>query len=310
MDRRDFLKASVAGAGAIAGMSSLGSAASAAEEPAAAGEKPKATGVLKLCSQEGRIPGKSRKEKIENLLKWGAVGIEFGGMDLKGAEQAKKDCAEMGIGLAALCWGYFPFIDPDEEKRKKAVEDMKKALEVAAAAGSTGVICVPAFNNHPQLEFYEAKKVLLGLLPQIGEHAAKVGSRILMEPLNRGEARFLNQLAFGAQLCRDSKAEGICMMGDFYHMCIEEPNDEGAFLSAGKYCHHVHLASRRRDLPGQDQMKEPDKPERSFVDGFRGLKRIGFQDYCSLECGCQGDPMVEIPKSFQFLKKQWELAVV
>jgi sugar phosphate isomerase/epimerase len=58
-------------------------------------------------------------------------------------------------------------------------------------------------------------------------------------------------------------------------------------------------------------MREPDKPQRSFVAGFRGLKKIGYQDYCSLECNTTGDkkhpsdPMVEIPKSFAFLKAQW-----
>ena len=73
-----------------------------------------------------------------------------------------------------------------------------------------------------------------------------------------------------------------------------------AFLSAGKYLHHVHLASRRRVLPGQD--------ERTFVDGFRGLKAIGFHEYCSFECGVDGDRNVEIPKSLAFLREQWEQA--
>jgi sugar phosphate isomerase/epimerase len=302
MDRRDFLKASVAGAGAIAGLSAAGSRALA--EESAAGEKPKATGVLKICSQEGKIPGKGLEERLENLKKFGGVGMEFGSMDLNRAKEVKTKCADAGVGVAALCWGTFLLIAPEEETRKKAIEDLKKALEVAAEAGSTGVICVPAFNGDPQLDFYEAKKRLLEALPQIGEHATKVGSRVLFEPLNRGEARFLNQLALAAQICRDSKADGVCMMGDFYHMGIEETSDEGAFLSAGKYLHHVHLASRKRNLPGTD--------ERSFIDGFRGLKRIGYQDYCSLECNekATGDPMVEIPKSFEFLKKQWELAVV
>jgi sugar phosphate isomerase/epimerase len=83
-------------------------------------------------------------------------------------------------------------------------------------------------------------------------------------------------------------------------MFIEETSDLGAFISGGKYVHHVHLASRKRVLPGQD--------ERSFVEGFKGLKHIGFQDFCSLECGVQGDREVEIPKSVRFLREQWEMA--
>jgi sugar phosphate isomerase/epimerase len=92
------------------------------------------------------------------------------------------------------------------------------------------------------------------------------------------------------------------MMGDFFHMCREETSDCGAFLSAGPYLHHVHLASRRRNLPGQD--------DRSFVDGFRGLKMIGFQDFCSLECGVKGKADAEIPKAFRFLEQQWKEATI
>ena len=295
MDRREFVKSSLVGAGTVAGLSSDGL-------PAAATEKPQAAAVLKLCSQDGRIPGKSLKEKAENLLKWGGVGLELGAIDVNRAKQVRKELEGTGAGIAALCYGYIPLIDPDEEKRRKGVESLKKALEAAGEAGSTGVVFVPAFNQHPQLPFAEGRKVLVGLLPAVGEYAVKCGTRVLLEPLNRGEARFLNQLAVAASICRDCKSDGIAMMGDFYHMFIEETSDEGAFLSAGKYLHHVHLASRQRNLPGQD--------ERSFVDGFRGLKRIGYQDYCSLECGCKGDPMVEIPKSFAFLKSEWKKATV
>jgi sugar phosphate isomerase/epimerase len=308
MDRRGFLKGSLGCAGAVAGLSAGGLRA-VAEESAKAQEKPR-LGVLKLCSQDNKIPGKSLKEKAETILKWGGCGLEFGGMNADRGKQVRKELEGTGCGVAALCCGYFPLIDPDEDKRKKGVEDLKQALEGAGEAGSTGVIFVPAFNNHPQLPWFEGRKVMLDLLPAIGEHAVKLGTRVLMEPLNRGEARFLNQLAPAASICRDSKSDGIGMMGDFYHMCIEETSDEGAFLSAGKYLHHVHLASRIRVLPGQDHLREPSKPERSFVSGFRGLKRIGYQDYCSLECGTIGKDAEEIPKSFEFLKKQWDEAVI
>ena len=92
------------------------------------------------------------------------------------------------------------------------------------------------------------------------------------------------------------------MMGDFYHMHIEETSDMGAFISAGPFLHHVHLASRTRNrtMPHQDNS--------DYRDGFRGLKYIGYQDFMSLECGVVGDKMVEIPKAVKFLRKQWHEA--
>jgi len=307
MHRRDFLKTSFVGV--VAGLSAGGIKAMAADAPPA----PAKPAVLKLCSQEGKIPGKSLKEKAETILKFGGCGLEFGGMSAERAKQIKQDLAGTGVGVAALCWGRFSLMDSDAEKRKKAVEDLKKALEVAAEAGSTGVIVVP----NPQMPFEDGLKILADVLPAVGEHGVKVGNRVLLEPLCGGEAKFMNRLEQAVAIIKAAGGgPGLGLMGDFYHMCKEEKDDEQAFVTADGYCHHVHLASRVRWLPGQDKLREPDKPERSFVAGFKGLKRIGYQDYCSLECNTSGDkqhpsdPMVEIPKSFAFLKQQWAEAVI
>lgn len=297
MNRRDFLTQSVVGAGAIAGLSA------AAQRVIGAEEAPKKA-ALKICSQERRIPGKTLRDKVLQLQDWGGAGIELArGFTTKLAE-IKDALKGTKVGVAAVCAGYFPLIDPSPEKRAQGVAALKELCGPAGEIGSTGIIFVPAFNNHPQMPHKEARQALVEHLTEVGETAAKAGTRILMEPLNRKEAFFLRQLADAASICRDVDSPGIAMMGDFYHMFIEETSDCGAFLSAGKHLHHIHLASRTRKLPGQD--------ERSFVGGFRGLKMIGYQDYCSLECGIlKGTkPEEAIPKSFRFLEKQWAEAVV
>ena len=297
MDRRDFLKRSLMGAGAAAALSSI-------VRQTKGGDKPMAQkkAALKLSSQQGRIPGKGLRDKVLKLQDWGGTGIELGGGFAGQISEIKDALKGTQVKVSAICAGYFGLINPEKEQREKGAKRLKEMCGPAGEVGSTGIIMVPAFNNHPQLHPKEARKVLVDLLPEIGEHAHKCGTRILLEPLNRKEAFFLRMLADAASICRDVKSPGIALMGDFYHMFIEETSDKGAFLSAGKHLHHIHLASRTRKLPGQD--------ERSFVDGFRGLKMIGYQDYCSLECGCRGKPETEIPKSFEFLRKQWEEAMV
>jgi sugar phosphate isomerase/epimerase len=306
MDRRQFLKTSLVGAGMMAGLRVAGDAM--AEEKAA--EKPVKQGVLKLCSQDGNIPGGSLKEKAANILAFGGCGLELASLSVERAKQVRQELEGTGVGVAAVCVGRFSLLHPDPAENAKGLERLKEMLTAAGEAGSTGVIVVPAFNRDPQLEGDEGRKRLLDTLPAIGEHAVKCGTRVLMEPLNKGEAHFLNRLADAADICRKINSPGICMMGDFYHMCKEEADDEQAILAADGWLHHIHLASRVRCLPGQDHLKEPDKPERSFVAGFRGLKKIGYQDYCSLECQVEGDPRVEIPKSFAFLKSEWKKATV
>ena len=262
--------------------------------------------VLKLSSQEGVIPGKclTLAEKVAKLDKWGAAGIEFWGTGLAGRVKSIKEALKgTNLKVSAICAGYkgAPISDKPEE-RERAVKSIKEILPAAGELQATGLIMVPAFTKQTTLDNKEGRKILVDMLPDLGEYAVKCGTRVLMEPLNRNEAFFLRLLADAAAICREVNNQGVAMMGDFYHMNIEETSDMGAFLSAGKYLHHVHLASAKRNLPGQD--------ERSFIDGFRGLKMIGYQDYCSLECSIQGDPEVEIPKAFRFLEKQWEQATV
>ncbi len=315
MHRRTFLKNSLASAGLVAGLSKLNLTGLAAENPPA---KP---AVLNLCSQEWLVPGKSIKEKAEKILKWGGTGIEFHGIEIRQAEQFRKELEGTGARPAALCYGSHggDYISPDPAKRKKARADFKKVLDAAAALGSTGVIWVPCFNGETKLTAAELDKVMTeDLLPELGDYALKVGSRTLLEPLTKPETFYINRLEQAAAFCKKFNHAGICMMGDFYHMAHEETDQEAAFVSGGKWVHHVHLATgKSRILPGQ----EP----HSYVAGFKGLKRIGYQDFCSLECGIKptrpvtdekgnaklvSDPDVEIPKAFAFLKRQWAEAEV
>jgi sugar phosphate isomerase/epimerase len=257
--------------------------------------------ALQLSSQEPRLPGRNLKEKVENLIAYGGSGLELmRGFDPREALDAIKGTP---IKISAICAADGPYIVPYEKQRRKAIDNAKHLLELAGEVNSTGVIMVPAFNNaKDQLQGHDAHKMLIDILHELGEHGEKHNSRMMLEPLNRREAWFLRQLAYAASICQEVNSPGVAMMGDMYHMNFEEPSDQAAFMSAGPYLHHVHLASTKRNLPGQD--------DRSFVDGFRGLKRIGFDNYMSLECGVIGDREVEIPKSFKFLKEQWEQATV
>lgn len=292
MDRRMFLKRS-AGSAAIAAT---------AARVLAAEEAKKEEVVLKIGSQAGRIPGKSLRDKVLQLQDWGGVGLELGGGgNVKEIQEAIKGT---NVKVSACCWGSAggSLVSPDKDKRENGIQQIKNALKFGGEVESTGVIFVPCFNGQSTLKPEELDKVLADILPAIGDYAVEQKCRVLLEPLNVGETFYLRRLEQAAAICSKLNHPGICMMGDFYHMCKEEKDDEAAFVTAGKWLHHVHLASRARNLPGQD--------DRSFVAGFRGLKKIGYQDYCSLECGVKGKPEEEIPKSFRFLEQQWKEATI
>ena len=113
----------------------------------------------------------------------------------------------------------------------------------------------------------------------------------------------MRQVADAASVCRDINNPGVTCLGDFWHMTFEETSDMAAFISAGKYLSHVHMASRkRRSMPGEDGEAD------NYIDGFKGLKLIGYDKYVSFECGCQGDREIVVPEALALLRKQWKMA--
>jgi len=298
--RREFVKHSILGAATFGAARTLSPRAWAAEDEG------QTQATLRLGSQESRIPGRSLREKVLKLEQWGGVGLEIHGARTNRIQQIKDAIKGTGVSVSALCWGSRKgdLVSPDAERRTKGIAALKEALTMAGELEARGVIFVPCFNKQSKLSPAELDKIMLDILPGLGEHAQKCGTRVILEPLNKRETFYLNRLEQAAVICEKVNHPGVAMMGDFYHMGREEKNDREAFVRAGKWVHHVHLGSRIRVLPGQD--------DRTFVEGFHGLKLIGYQGYCSLECRVKKgtDPNVEIPKSFRFLEQQWREATV
>jgi len=259
---------------------------------------------LRLSCQEGVAPGDTLAEKLDFLEQHGFEGFEPGGGGLsRRIEELQKALQGRKVKISAICAGFEGCIISEQEAvRRTALASMKEILTAAGALGSTGMVMVPAFDGQTKLGHQESRELLLKMLPELGDHAHKAGTRVLLEPLNRRECYFLRQLADGAAICKEVNNPGICLMGDFWHMTWEEPSDMAAFIAGAKYVHHVHMASRKeRKMPGED-------PGDNYIEGFRGLKVIGYQDFVSFECGCKGDSKKSLPAAAKLLREQWEIA--
>lgn len=267
-------------------------------------EDPPQKARLRLSCQEGVAPGKTLAEKLDFFEQHGFEGLEpWGGGLAKRVEEFQKALAGRKIKISAICAGFDGvLISESEEIRKKTISSIKEVLTAAGAVGSVGMIIAPAFHNQNKLGHQESRELLVKLLADLGEHAHQAGTRILLEPLNRKECHFLRQVADAAAICRDANNPGVGVMGDFWHMTWEETSDFAAFVAAGKYLQHVHLASRKtRNVPGEDEGD-------NYVDGLRGLKLIGYQNFVSLECGCKGNREKAVAAAAQLLREQWTKA--
>ena len=302
MDRKTFLKTSLAGAAAlVAAPGALVSCASPEKK------KPSASTPLRLSSQEGVTPGESLAEKLDFMESLGITGFEPGGNGLAGRVTEIREALQgRNIKVSAICAGFDGFILAQNPEVKAQFDtSMREIVRAAGELGSTGVIMVPVFNwQEPALPHtLETRDFLCAQLHDLGEYALSCGTTVILEPLNRKEAFYLRLVGDAAAICRDAGSAGVKCMGDFWHM-QEETSDYAAFMAAGPYLQHVHIASRgNRVMPGEDG--DVDR----YTDGFSALKELGYQNYVSFECGCKGnDRAAALTNAVSLLRSQWDEA--
>lgn len=314
VNRRNFLKATLSGAAMAVGSTAIASCTGKPAETSEPAACAKTCGIefnkaaqLNISLQEGVAPGESLNEKLDFMEKNGVVGLEPGGGNLAArVDEFKQALNGRNIKISAICAGFKGFIlSTDPAIRKQCMDTMKEIIAAAGELGSTGVIIVPAFNGQVPVmpHTMETRDFLCEQFNEMGNFAKEHGTTVIFEPLNRKECFYLRQVADAASLCRDINNPGVRCMGDFWHMTWEETSDMGAFISGGEYLQHVHVASRkRRSMPGEDGDAD------NYINGFKGLKMIGYNNYVSFECGCQGDRNVVVPAAVKLLREQWEQA--
>ena len=253
---------------------------------------------MRLSCQEHLLPGDSVLEKWEFALSAGFDGIELRGTrDWRGRLDDLAAARDRGAVFSSVCLIDDRFIgDLDAGSRREAVEHMKHLLSGIAELGGVGAITPAAFGKTskalPPFDVprpaEEDRRVLLDALEELGEHAEGEGTLVLLEPLNRYEDHMLNQLEDGVELCKLAGRPSVRVMGDLFHMSIEEDDLGGAIRDAGGYLAHVHLADSNRAHPGAGHT--------DFAPAFEALREIGFEGYLAMECSIRGDARTVLPQ--------------
>lgn len=246
---------------------------------------------MRLSCQEHILPGEDIFEKWEFAATAGFDGIELRGMeDWQERLDELKAARERGVVFSSVCMIYDRFIgDFDTDRRRDAIEHMKRLLSGIAELEGVGAITPAAYGlaskrlppfKVPRTE-EEDRQVLLEALEELGEHADREGALVLLEPLNRYEDHMLNRLDEGAELSKAVGRDSIKVMGDLFHMNIEEDELDESIRRAEGYLAHVHLADSNRLQPGAGHT--------DFAPVFEALRDVGFDGYLAMECGIRGD---------------------
>jgi sugar phosphate isomerase/epimerase len=247
---------------------------------------------FKLAAQENLIPGETLEEKWEVLVDTGFGGIELHGHDGAFGERLPEleRARAAGVVMPTVCVITDHFIgDFDAERRRDAIENGKVLLSTIAAVGGEGAITPASFGmcsralppfaapRSPEAD----REVLLEGLAELGEHAAREGVCVYLEPLNRFEDHMLNRVADAVALAAAVGSEHVKVMGDLFHMGIEEDDSAAAIRAAGPALAHIHLADNHRAHPGTGQM--------DYAPIVAALQATGYDGWLAMECGIRGD---------------------
>jgi sugar phosphate isomerase/epimerase len=110
---------------------------------------------------------------------------------------------------------------------------------------------------------------------EVGEYAAGLGVNLALEAWNRYETYFLNRLDQALELSKAVNLPNIGIMGDLFHMNIEEVSLAKAITTAGNKLLHVHIADSNRAAPGRGH--------NDFKPVIESLKNINYEGYLTME---------------------------
>ncbi|MAT11542.1 MAG: isomerase [Rhodopirellula sp.] len=169
-------------------------------------------------------------------------------------------------------------ISVDPAVRALGVENNKRALDNAAAAGAVRLVgpyhsALGVFSGQGPTE--EEWKWGVDSMRQVAEHAETVGITLGVEALNRFETYLLNTHADSARFIREVDHPNARMMYDTFHANIEEKDIAQAIRDCHDVCALVHISENDRSTPGSGNV--------DWDTNFNTLKEVGYDGWMVVE---------------------------
>jgi sugar phosphate isomerase/epimerase len=247
---------------------------------------------VRLSAQEHLVPGETLEEKQALLEECGFAGIELHARDAAFADRLEelRRAQRNGAVLPTACHISDTFLGAfDEDRRRVAFDNLRSILETLGEIGGAGVVTPASFGMFsralppftPPRPPEEDREILLDGVGRLAVHARGAGVAIYLEPLNRFEDHMLNRVEQAVDLARTLDDPFVRVLGDTFHMNIEEDDSGEALRSAGPYLGHLHLGDNTRAHPGTGQI--------DFGPIVAVLEESSYAGWAAMECGIRGD---------------------
>lgn len=262
---------------------------------------------LRLAAQESTLPGDTLEERFEAALSYGFDGIELGaqgeGRFAARTEELRRARAAGVVMPSAVAHTPLFVGDFDEDRRRKAIDDVKSILSTLPEAGAAGLVMpngfavfstkLPPFS--PPRDAAASRAALVDALKELGEHGERVGAKVFLEPLNRYEDYLINTLADAVDVVQEVDSPAVAVIADTFHMSIEEADIGDAIREADFYIEHVQLGDSGRLEPGNGHYDWPQTLD--------ALEDIFYEGWLAMECGLSGPAEEILPGVSKLLKR-------
>jgi len=254
--------------------------------------------------------GEAPKKSIERCAKFGYDAIELvGEPDYYDIKEINQLCKDNGIVVSSICSVYNADRDlahPDPKKREQALDYVKRVADFAAAvdchmiiAGPTAVCKTASLTNFKDEYKWGVEGIIKG-----AEYAKPLGVNLCLECWNRYETYMLNRLDQAVEMLEKVNMDNVGVMGDLFHMNIDEGDIAQAIRNTGASLTHMHFADSNRAAPSMGHL--------DFKPIMKALKDIDYKGYITFELLPAGaDPFATLKAGGgqEFFDKYTELAI-
>ena len=255
--------------------------------------------MTRLGVKDRMVPGATVREKYEAARIFGFDALELSGRPA--FEDARAAIRER-VPVTAIAGGYRGWlIDPNPDEIAVARADLAQLVDLAGELG-TGIVVVPIWGrtrNLPGIATGRSREedealFLEGLGPFV-TRAERTGARLVIEPLNRYQNDVCVTIADALRLSEALASPAVTVVGDTFHMNIEEADMGASLAAAGERLGYMQVADSQRLEPGAGHI--------DFAPIFDALDEMGYRGDVGLECaGLSGPAPVALPRAAALLR--------
>ena len=262
---------------------------------------------MKLSCTDVMVPGDTLEEKAHKLKEWGFDGIAVFSDYKNWSDEKFKEVAGLSE-KTGICVCEFVFIDDlyghlmdkDPSIRKRSRQMYKDTIGVCRELGAISEMeydygvqdPLPLFEPYQKMSVDEEAE-FIKLIKELASEAKGSQAKILIEPINRYETRYLTTMEDVKGILERANQPNTGILADFFHLSIEEADIPASIRNVRGFIEHVHLGDSNRLLPGYGHT--------DWDACISALQDAEFNGYMNLECAILGEPKEELPKTVKYL---------